>query len=111
MKEQYIFTLDINDLKIVVREAIKEALENFDGLDNQEELMTKSDIAKYLGVSLNNISQGAPQAYYVPFDKPMITTTSGKKGWSKKVVLEHLARRDKDIKKDYDEWLKNNDTK
>ena len=108
MKEQRFLVLDIEDLRSIVSQALKEALEHFDGLDSQDEIMTKADIARYLGVSINNISTGAPQAYYVPFDKPMITTSDGKKGWSKSIVMQHLARRDKDIKKSYEDWLANN---
>lgn len=108
MKEQVLITLDIDDLREVVREALKEALEHYDHIENQDELMTKSDIARHLGISVNNLSQGAVQAYYVPFDKPMITTAKGKKGWTRKVVMEHLARRDKVIKESYQEWLKTN---
>ena len=91
-----------------LREALKEALEHYDNIENQDELMTKSDIARHLGISVNNLSQGAVQAYYVPFDKPMIVTAKGKKGWTRKVVMEHLARRDKVIKESYQEWLKTN---
>lgn len=108
MKEQVLITLDIDDLRVVVREALKEALEHYDNIENQDELMTKSDIARHLGISVNNLSQGAVQAYYVPFDKPMIVTAKGKKGWTRKVVMEHLARRDKVIKESYQEWLKTN---
>lgn len=114
VKEQAILTLDIDELKMIVRDAIAEALENFGGLDNQDnqdnqnEIMSRSDIAKYLGINPKNVMSGSPLAYYVPFDKPMITTKSGKRGWRKSIVMEHLARRDKDIRQSYSEWLEIN---
>ena len=84
---------------------MKEALQSFDSVEHSEELMTKTDIANYLGINPRHLMKGAPQAYYCPFDKPMITTTDGKKGWKRSVVMQHLARRDCDIKKAYEEWL------
>ena len=75
VKEQAILTLDIDELKMIVRDAIAEALENFGGLDNQDnkdtqnEIMSRSDIAKYLGINPKNVMSGSPLAYYVPFDK------------------------------------------
>ena len=105
MEEHKILVLSITDLRNIVAEAMKEALQSFDSVEQSEELMTKTDIANYLGINPKNLMKGAPQAYYVPFDKPMITTTDGKKGWKRSVVMHHLARRDCDIKKAYEEWL------
>ena len=105
MEEHKILVLRIEDLRNIVAEAMKEALQSFDSVEQSEELMTKTDIANYLGINPKNLMKGAPQAYYCPFDKPMITTTDGKKGWKRSVVMQHLARRDCDIKKAYEEWL------
>ena len=105
MEEHRLIVLNITDLRNIVAEAMKEALQSFDSIEQSDELMTKTDIANYLGINPKNLMKGAPQAYYVPFDKPMITTTDGKKGWKRSVVIQHLARRDCDIKKAYEEWL------
>ena len=105
MEEHKLLVLDVSDLRQIIAEAMKEALQSFDSVEQSEELMTKTDIANYLGINPRNLMKGAPQAYYCPFDKPMITTTDGKKGWKRSVVMQHLARRDCDIKKSYEEWL------
>ena len=36
MKEQRFLVLDIEDLRSIVSQALKEALEHFDGLDSQD---------------------------------------------------------------------------
>lgn len=110
MEEHRLLVLDLSDLRKIVADALKEALCSFDVSDDKDNdyIMSKSDIAKYLGINPKNLMKGAPQAYYCPFDKPMVTTSSGKKGWKKKVVMEHLARRDCDIKKAYELWLEDN---
>ena len=105
MEEHRLIVLSITDLRNIVAEAMKEALQSFESVEQSDELMTKTDIANYLGINPRNLKKGAPQAYYCPFDKPMITTTDGKKGWKRSVVMQHLARRDCDIKKSYEEWL------
>ena len=105
MEEHRLIVLSITDLRNIVAEAMKEALQSFEPVEQSDELMTKTDIANYLGINPRNLMKGAPQAYYCPFDKPMITTTDGKKGWKRSVVMQHLARRDCDIKKSYEEWL------
>ena len=105
MEEHRLIVLSITDLRNIVAEAMKEALQSFESVEQSDELMTKTDIANYLGINPRNLMKGAPQAYYCPFDKPMITTTDGKKGWNRSVVMQHLARRDCDIKKSYEEWL------
>ena len=106
MQEKKVFILNEDDLREVVSSVVYEVIAEIrkdDPNGDMEEIMTVSDIADLLGIDKRNLNSA--QKYYLPFDRPCVKCSRGAKGWKRRDVLEHIARRDCDIKRSYEEFL------
>lgn len=105
MKEKRILVLSEDDLRSIVSEMTMQVVQEIrrpSEHNDMDDIMYVSDIAEMIGIDRRNLHSS--QKYYLPFDRPYITGKRGEKGWKRRDVLEHLARRDSDIKKSYQEF-------
>ena len=103
MEEKRIFLVSEEDLRNIMTELVHETIDELIRTDrhgDMDDILTVTDISELIGVDRRNLN-GA-QKYYLPFDRPEYRTKDGVRGWKRRDVLEHLARRDSDIRKSYE---------
>ena len=105
MEEKRMFLVSEEDLRNIMNEMVRETINEIIRTDrhgDMDDIMTVTDISELIGVDRRNLN--GSQKYYQPFDRPEYRTKDGVRGWKRRDVLEHLARRDSDIRKSYEEF-------
>ena len=105
MEEKRMFLVSEEDLRVIMTELVHKTIDEMirnDRHGDMDDIMTVTDISELIGVDRRNLN--GSQKYYLPFDRPEYRTKDGVRGWKRRDVLEHLARRDSDIKKSYEEF-------
>lgn len=103
MEEKRMFLVSEEDLRSIMNEMVRETIYEIirsDRHGDMDDIMTVTDISELIGVDRRNLN--GSQKYYLPFDRPEYRTKDGVRGWKRRDVLEHLARRDSDIRKSYE---------
>lgn len=103
MEEKRMFLVSEEDLRSIMTELVHETVYEIIRTDrhgDMDDIMTVTDISELIGVDRRNLN--GSQKYYLPFDRPEYRTKDGVRGWKRRDVLEHLARRDSDIRKSYE---------
>lgn len=103
MEEKRMFLVSEEDLRNIMTELVHETIDELIRTDrhgDMDDIMTVTDISELIGVDRRNLN--GSQKYYLPFDRPEYRTKDGVRGWKRRDVLEHLARRDSDIRKSYE---------
>lgn len=103
MEEKRMFLVSEEDLRTIMTELVHETIDEMirnDRHGDMDDIMTVTDISELIGVDRRNLN--GSQKYYLPFDRPEYRTKDGVRGWKRRDVLEHLARRDSDIRKSYE---------
>lgn len=103
MEEKRMFLVSEEDLRSIMNEMVRETIYEIMRTDrhgDMDDIMTVTDISELIGVDRRNLN--GSQKYYLPFDRPEYRTKDGVRGWKRRDVLEHLARRDSDIRKSYE---------
>ena len=107
MEEKRMFLVSEEDLRSIMNEVVHETIHEMIRTDrhgDMDDIMTVTDISELIGVDRRNLN--GSQKYYLPFDRPEYRTKDGVRGWKRRDVLEHLARRDSDIRKSYETFQK-----
>ena len=105
MEEKRMFLVSEEDLRVIMTELVHETIDEMirnDRHGDMDDILTVTDISELIGVDRRNLN--GSQKYYLPFDRPEYRTKDGVRGWKRRDVLEHLARRDSDIRKSYEEF-------
>ena len=103
MEEKRMFLVSEEDLRSIMTELVHETIHEMIRTDrhgDMDDILTVTDISELIGVDRRNLN--GSQKYYLPFDRPEYRTKDGVRGWKRRDVLEHLARRDSDIRKSYE---------
>ena len=105
MEEKRMFLVSEEDLRSIMTELVHKTIDEMirnDRHGDMDDILTVTDISELIGVDRRNLN--GSQKYYLPFDRPEYRTKDGVRGWKRRDVLEHLARRDSDIRKSYEEF-------
>ena len=103
MEEKRMFLVSEEDLRSIMTELVHKTIDEMirnDRHGDMDDILTVTDISELIGVDRRNLN--GSQKYYLPFDRPEYRTKDGVRGWKRRDVLEHLARRDSDIRKSYE---------
>ena len=106
MEEKRMFLVSEEDLRVIMTELVHETIDEMirnERHGDMDDILTVTDISELIGVDRRNLN--GSQKYYLPFDRPEYRTKDGVRGWKRRDVLEHLARRDSDIRKSYSKFM------
>lgn len=104
MQDRIIYSLtheELEELATILYSKFEEGLRRRE-VAGYDPIMTVTEIGEMIGVDRRNLHGN--QKYLLPFTEK----EAGTNGWRRSVVLAHLAHRDRDLKRRYEELKKKN---